>query len=236
MSRLYGDKEDINSEKVKDFFNQRANKEVESEFAIVLFQDKENSQQRHEDEKKVFHENIDVSGKSVLEIGCGVGRWVEALHDKCGSYLGLDFSEELLEIAEESYKQYDNCKFQLMSATDIKVDELVIKPPFDIIIFSGFLMYINDDDINIIMDEVNQIGADDKKVFAMEPISHMDSRLTLKDFYSEGLESDYSAIYRTESEYIEFFKKLNCNSIHTGSIFEDLSDHSETGYMYFIVE
>ena len=114
MSRLYGDKEDINSEKVKDFFNQRANKEVESEFAIVLFQDKENSQQRHEDEKKVFHENIDVSGKSVLEIGCGVGRWVEALHDKCGSYLGLDFSEELLEIAEESYKQYDNCKFQLM--------------------------------------------------------------------------------------------------------------------------
>jgi len=236
MSRLYGDKEDINSEKVKDFFNKRANKDVESEFAIVLFQDKENSQQRHEDEKKVFHENIDVSGKSVLEIGCGVGRWVEALHDKCGSYLGLDFSEELLEIAKNSYKQYDNCKFQLMSATDIKVDELVIKPPFDVIIFSGFLRYINDDDINIIMDEVNQVGAEDKKVFAMEPISHMDSRLTLKDFYSEGLESDYSAIYRTESEYVEFFKKLNCNEIRTGNIFEGLSDHSETGYMYFVIE
>ena len=236
MSRLYGEKEDISSEKVKDFFNKRANKDVESEYSIVLFQDKENSEQRHIEEKSIFHEHIDVSGKSILEIGCGVGRWVEALHDKCGSYLGLDFSEELLEIAKESYKQYDNCKFQLMSATDIKVDELVIKPPFDIIIFSGFLMYINDDDINIIMDEVNQIGADDKKVFAMEPISHMDSRLTLKDFYSEGLESDYSAIYRTESEYVEFFKKLNCNSIHTGSIFEDLSDHSETGYMYFIVE
>ena len=236
MSRLYGEKEDINSEKVKDFFNKRAKKDVESEYSIVLFQDKENSEQRHIEEKKIFHENVDVSGKSILEIGCGVGRWVEALHDKCGSYLGLDFSEELLEIAEESYKQYDNCKFQLMSATDIKVDKLIIKPPFDIIIFSGFLMYINDEDINIIMDEVNQIGADDKKIFAMEPISHMDSRLTLKDFYSEGLESDYSAIYRTESEYVEFFKKLNSNSIHTGNIFEDLSNHSETGYMYFIIE
>ena len=236
MSRLYGDKEDINSEKVKDFFNKRASKDSEGLYSIVLFQDKENSEQRHEDEKKIFYENIDVSGKSVLEIGCGVGRWAEALHGKCDSYLGSDFSEELLEIAKESYKEFDDCNFQLMSATDIKVDELIIKPPFDVVIFSGFLMYINDDDINIIMDEVNQITADDKKVFAMEPISHMDSRLTLKDFYSEGLESDYSAIYRTESEYVEFFEKLNCNEIRTGNIFEELSDHSETGYMYFVVE
>ena len=236
MSRLYGDKEDINSEKVKDFFNKRASKDSEGLSSIVLFQDKENSEQWHEDEKKIFYENIDVSGKSVLEIGCGVGRWAEALHGKCDSYLGLDFSEELLEIAKESYKEFDDCNFQLMSATDIKVDELIIKPPFDVVIFSGFLMYINDDDINIIMDEVNQITADDKKVFAMEPISHMDSRLTLKDFYSEGLESDYSAIYRTESEYVEFFEKLNCNEIRTGNIFEELSDHSETGYMYFVVE
>ncbi len=128
MSRLYGDKEDINSDKVKDFFNKRASKYEEGKFSIVLFQDKENSEQRHREEKKIFYENIDVSGKKVLEIGCGVGRWVEALHDKCGSYLGLDFSEELLEIAEKSYAEFDNCKFQLMSATDIKVDELLIEP------------------------------------------------------------------------------------------------------------
>ena len=42
MSRLYGDKEDINADKVKDFFNKRANKDVESDYSIVLFQDKEN--------------------------------------------------------------------------------------------------------------------------------------------------------------------------------------------------
>lgn len=51
MSRLYGDKEDINADKVKDFFNKRANKDVESDYSIVLFQDKENSEQRHEEEK-----------------------------------------------------------------------------------------------------------------------------------------------------------------------------------------
>ena len=129
MSRLYGDKEDINSDKVKDFFNKRANKDLESDLSIVLFQDKENSEQRHEEEKKVLFDNIDVTDKKVLEIGCGIGRWAEALHDKCESFLGLDFSEDLIEIANSTI-DFENCKFQVMSATDIKVDELLIKPPF----------------------------------------------------------------------------------------------------------
>ncbi|WP_407453035.1 methyltransferase domain-containing protein [Methanobrevibacter sp.] len=235
MSRLYGEKEDINSDKVKDFFNKRANKDFDSDLSIVLFQDKENSEQRHIEEKKILFENIDVGGKKVLEIGCGIGRWAEALHDKCDFYLGLDFSEDLIKIAKDSY-DFDNCKFQIMSATDIKVDELLIEPPFDVILFSGVLMYINDDNIGIVMDEVNNIGSENMKIFVMEPISCLETRLTLKDFYSEGLESDYSAIYRTEDEYNRVFEKLKCNEISSGDIFKELSDHRETQYKYFIIE
>ena len=236
MSRLYGDNEDISPDKVKDFFNDRANRDLESDLSIVLFQDKENSAQRHEEEKKLFYSHIDTAGKKVLEIGCGIGRWAEALHGKCESYLGLDFSEELLAIAERTYKDFDDCKFQMMSATDIKIDELIIEPPFDVVIFSGFLMYINDADLEIIMDEVNSICTDNKKVFAMEPTSCMDTRLTLKDFYSDGLESDYNAIYRTEQEYRDVFAKLNCDKIFADYLFEDLSDFTETKYMYYVIE
>lgn len=236
MSRLYGDNEDISPDKVKDFFNDRANRDLESDLSIVLFQDKENSAQRHEEEKKLFYNHIDTAGKKVLEIGCGIGRWAEALHGKCESYLGLDFSEELLAIAKKTYADYDDCYFQEMSATDIKVDELLVEPPFDIVIFSGFLMYINDDDLEIIMDEVNSICTDNKKVFAMEPTSCMETRLTLKDFYSDGLESDYNAIYRTEQEYRDVFAKLNCNKIFADFLFEDLSDFTETKYMYYVIE
>lgn len=235
MSRLYGEKEDIDSNDVKNFFSDRANRELESDLSIVLFQDKENSEQRHIEEKKLFHEHIDVEGKKVLEVGCGIGRWTEALHDKCESYLGIDYTEELIEIAKKSYN-YDNCYFQVMSATDIKIDELLVEPPFDIIIFSGVLMYINDEDLKLVIEELNQVGAEDKKLFIMEPISCMESRLTLKDFYSEGLDADYNAIYRTEGEYLEFFEGLNYNKIFSGDIFKDLSDHSETKYMFFVIE
>ena len=62
MVRLYCDNEDINSDKVKNFFADRANRELESDLSIVLFQDKENSEQRHIEEKKLLHEHIDVTG------------------------------------------------------------------------------------------------------------------------------------------------------------------------------
>lgn len=235
MSRLYGDKENIDSEEVKNFFSERASRELESDLSIVLFQDKENSEQRHIEEKKLFYEHVDIEGKKVLEVGCGIGRWAEALHGKCESFLGIDYTEDLIDIANESY-DYDDCKFQVMSATDIKADELLIEPPFDVIIFSGVLMYINDDDIKLVFNELNKIGADDKKLFIMEPVSRMESRLTLKDFYSEGLEADYSAIYRTEEEYMELFEGLNYNKVFSDDIFEDLSDHSETHYKFFVIE
>ena len=235
MARLYGENEDINSDKVKDFFNDRANREFDSDLSIVLFQDKENSEQRHAEEKKLLAENIDISGKKVLEVGCGIGRWAEALYDKCDYFLGIDYSENLIEIANNS-NEYDNCKFQVMSALDIKLDELLIEPPFDVIIISGVLTYINDEDLPVLMGELNKVGSEDKKLFIMEPVSCMDVRLTLKDFYSDGLEADYNAIYRTPKEYLDAFEDLNCDKIFSDDIFEDLSDHTETKYMYFVIE
>ena len=235
MSRLYGENKDIDPDEVKNFFADRANRDLESDLSIVLFQDKENSEQRHIEEKKLFNQHIDVSGKKVLEVGCGIGRWTEALHDKCESFLGIDYTEDLIEIAKKSY-DFDNCKFQVMSATDIDADELLIEPPFDVIIFSGVLMYINDDDIKLVFEQLNRICVENKKLFIMEPVSRMCERLTLKDFYSEGLESDYSAIYRTEEEYMQLFEGLNYNKIFADDIFDDLSDHSETHYKYYVIE
>jgi 2-polyprenyl-3-methyl-5-hydroxy-6-metoxy-1,4-benzoquinol methylase len=235
MARLYGEKKDINSDKVKDFFNKRATKDVESNLSIVLFQDKENSERRNREEAQLVEDKIDFSDKKVLEIGCGIGRWAEFFHDRCSSYLGLDYSENLVDIAKDSH-DFDDCKFQVMSAFDIKTDELLVEPPFDVVLISQVLMYINDEDVSVIMDEINEVVSDEKQIFITEPISCMDCRLTLKDFYSDGLEADYNAIYRTEQEYRDVFARLNCKEIFAEDLFKDLSDHTETKYMYYVVE
>lgn len=235
MARLYGENEDINSDKVKNFFNNRAKKDVESDLSIVLFQDKENSERRNREENELVAEKIDFSSKKILEIGCGIGRWANFFHGKCKSYLGLDYSENLINIAKNSH-DFDDCKFQVMSAFDIIINDLLIEPPFDILLISQVLMYINDEDLSVLIDEVNGIMGDDKQIFITEPISCMESRLTLKDFYSEELETDYNAIYRTENEYKKFFKKLNYNEINSYDIFMDLNKRSETQYKSFVMK
>lgn len=236
MTRLYGEKEDIDKEDIKDFFDKRASKEVDSLMTITSFQEKENLDKRQEEESKIVLENIDLTGKKILEIGCGLGRWAEIFHDKCKSYLGLDYAENLINLAKENYN-YENCEFQVMSALDIKIDELIIKPPFDIIFIAGVLIYLNDEDISQMIKEINKISSKNKIIYIRETISVMNNRLTLKDFYSKDLDANYNAIYRTKDELLDFFKEFeNITNIKTDKIHESLNKHDETGYRYFILE
>ncbi len=236
MARLYGEKEDINKENIKDFFDKRAEKKVESLMTITSFQEKENLDQRQEEESKIVLENIDLNGKKILEIGCGIGRWAEIFHDKCDTYLGLDFAKNLIKIAKENYN-YENCYFQEMSAVDIKIDELLVKPPFDIIFIAGVLVFLNDEDIPKMINQINKLISHEKTIYIRETISLMDTRLTLKDFYSENLETNYSAIYRTKEELIDFFKEFkDITDIKDDTIYETLKKYDETGYRYFIIK
>ncbi len=234
MARLYGDKEDIEYGKVKNFFSKRFNKGLESDLLIGIYEDKETAEARNKEQCDLMTEKIDFSNKKVLEIGCGGGRFSEFIHDKCAYYLGIDYTEEHIETANKNY-DYENCKFQVMSATDIKNDELLIEPPFDVVLISQVLLFINDSDLLKLMEEINKITSDEKQIFITETTAH-DSRLTLKDFYSEDLDEDYNAIYRTQEEFLEFFEKLNYNELETYDMFMDTNVRKESHVISYILK
>jgi predicted TPR repeat methyltransferase len=236
MARLYGEKENINVDSVKDFFDKRAEKKVDNLMIITSFQEDENLNKRQEEESEILLDNIEFKDKKIIEIGCGLGRWANFFHDKCDTYFGIDYSKNLIKLANENYN-FNNCYFQEMSAFDIDIDKLIVKPPFDIIFITGLLIYLNDEDITSMIKEINKIASDNKIIYIRETISKLDSRLTLKDFYSDDLEVNYNAIYRTEDELMSFFEKFdNISSITTNPIHETLNKHDETGYKYFILK
>lgn len=233
--RLYGENENIDTDSVKKFFDQRANKKVKNLMEITSFQEEKNLNQRQIEESEVLLDNINFNGKKILEIGCGLGRWASFFHDKCDVYLGIDYSKNLIQIAKENYN-FENCYFQEMSAFDIDINELIVRPPFDIIFIAGVLIYLNDEDIPLMIKEINKIASENKVIYIRETISTLDTRLTLKNFYSNDLNFDYNAIYRTEDELIKFFEEFNNITLITSdSIHESLNKHEETGYKYFIL-
>ncbi len=75
-------------------------------------------------ERKMWPRIIDWAEKvkphnNVLDLGCGNGRLIEELPTNC-SYLGVDNSEQLLEIAKNKYGQRNNVKFLNVDFLDLE--------------------------------------------------------------------------------------------------------------------
>lgn len=74
------------------------------------------------------------AGSKVLEIGCGTGELLNAVKPSCG--VGIDFSEDMIKIAGESFPEY---KFLVDDIEDLQLDE-----KFDYIIMSDLTMSLWD--------------------------------------------------------------------------------------------
>ncbi|MBQ7560240.1 MAG: hypothetical protein IJS99_00200, partial [Synergistaceae bacterium] len=79
------------------------------------------------------------------------------------------------------------------------------------------------------------------RVCIRNPIA-LDERLTLKNFYSDELQSDYNAIYRTRGEIMKFFDKTflpaGFRVTDEGFMFDspELNNRKETTQYYYILE
>ena len=200
-TRIYNSVIDIDPEFVKSFWNNRLTNS--NNLNAVLLGSQNNSEQsdlRNLHEKKllddIYLNNLNKK-ISVLDIGCGIGRWVKNLKDCIAVYHGIDFSNKCIEFNKKNFQCNENLNFFEMSATDIAYDKLLVG--YDLIIINGILMYINDIDIDKVFNSIACFKA--KNIYIQESISILNERLTLKEFYSSELGTNYSAIYRLQKDY-----------------------------------
>ena len=210
--RVIGNKVNISYGSVKDFFDERGSQEKKHLYNYVMYLDDkpEVAIERDKQEKKWLDGILDINSSTrIIDVGCGVGRWGEFFLSKGAFYLGVDGNEKMIERASENLKDYDNKKLLLCNLQDIKSvfedkkDEL---SNFDIVFVSGVFMYLNDDDCFNLMETMAQVCSKNAKICIIESMSN-DERLTLNNFYSSDLKQDYSAIYRTISEYKELMNR-----------------------------
>jgi 2-polyprenyl-3-methyl-5-hydroxy-6-metoxy-1,4-benzoquinol methylase len=85
--------------------------------------------------------NLDES-KSILELGCGTAlnlETIKSLNLNFNSYLGLDFSENMLKKAEGKFANIPNIRFQQKDIAQLSE----IKDKYDIIICTWVLSHLN---------------------------------------------------------------------------------------------
>lgn len=174
-------------------------------------------------------------------MACGIGRWADAIKTEVKKYCGIDFSDELIRIATERNKR-DNYYYYVGSTSQLeKIIKQNRKGNFNIGLVVGIMMYLNDNDVIEMLQQIERCCENETVICIREPIG-IEERLTLKDYYSDELKSDYNAIYRTRDEIKEILKDtlLNKNfAIETeGFLFEadELNNRKETKQYYYILK
>lgn len=207
---------DIDETSTRSFFETRTKKRLPHRYNYVIYQDSNPGLALERDafEKEKISQYLKINNHSmVLDIGCGVGRWGDAIVPLLtdGKYVGIDFSGELIEIARENLSGSGVCEFykgSFQEAADLL--KKVGYADFDTILINGVLMYINDSDIRKCLASIDELAHKGSRIYIKESVG-ADTRFTLNNFYSDELNSQYSAIYRSLHEYNKLFDEIYLN-------------------------
>ncbi|KAF4385261.1 hypothetical protein G4B88_026544 [Cannabis sativa] len=84
-------------------------------------------------------------GKSVIELGAGIGRFTGELAQKAGHLLAMDFIESAIKKNEEINGHYKNVEFRCADVTSPDLD--IPEGSVDLIFSNWLLMYLSDEEV-----------------------------------------------------------------------------------------
>ena len=136
----------------------------------------------------------DVTGKSVLDLGCGAGGHDKKLIEKGASHvLGIDISTKMIDLAKKNNSD-DKITYQIMSMNDIdKIDQ-----KFDLVVSSLAIHYIEDYDTlckkvyNLLNDGGEFIFSHGHPMDSAVILNNLEHRYVILDGKKYFLLSDYN--------------------------------------------
>jgi len=136
-------------------------------------------------------ENLPKKKKRFLDVGCGTGNYIEILSKQFDYCEGIDFSQDSVKIAKKKFKNRKNIKIIKKNVLSAE-----IKGKFDLINISEVLMYLNDNDIIMLLTKlfkhlskngiltIRESVATNKTVNLDREGGHLTIRRTKNDLYA----------------------------------------------------
>ncbi|WP_446810842.1 class I SAM-dependent methyltransferase [Methylomonas sp. 2BW1-5-20] len=223
--------------KVKKFWDSRSRtfQSVAFESIANLEQNPENLEIKIRDENsKVFAWLPNLCNKSVLDLGAGVGQWTFRFAERQARKItAVEFSENLAEIGrnEAVRRDFPNIEFVVSPAEKFETTE-----KYDVIFISGLFVYLNDDQAEMLVSNLKKF-MDENSIILVRDGSSIVSRYEINNKFSEHLQADYSATYRTREEYLQLFNSAGFKLIQDENMFAEghpLNKYPETRLRLFL--
>ena len=249
MKRIYAEHVQIDYDSMKDFYRKRAVEKISINIdaPVVLCGDKDKSKIESWTSFEIEHRFpllcLD-SNSIVLEVGCGTGRISKYITSIVDTYVGVDYVKEFIDLIQSREDIEKKETTYLVNSSIQELTNETVKFPIQkkfnrFIISGGVLMYINDDELKLALSKLVERFDEECIIYLSEPVA-LEERLTLDKFYSENLESEYSAIYRTEKEYHDIFNILYKEGfklkLSEEFFYDDIKAQKETKQWMFILQ
>lgn len=247
-TRVYGKKIEIDIDEIKNMYAERADKSrtVHLDAPVVLSSDKalENINLWTSHELENWFPFLNLNEESIVfELGFGTGRMTKYIVSIAKKYIGIDYVEEFVDIIKkrDDIRKTENTLFYHADFESFlhNADALNLPKFTHFFLSGGVFMYMNDESVQSCIELMEKYLLDKSIIYISEPIA-LKERLTLNSFYSESLEHNYSAIYRTQEEYKNILQVLieKGFTLKVNSLFfeEDIKKQKETRQWIFILE
>ncbi len=221
----------IDQDKVKAFWDARARTFGSLDFDSIanLEQDPENLALKVRlESEKVFAYLGPIAGKSILDLGAGVGQWAFRFVEHGAAHVtAVEYSAQLAEIGrlEAARRAVSNLEFVISPA-----EAFTSNRSFDIVFISGLFVYMNDDQAEKLVSGLNRFCHVGTRVLLRDGTG-IGKRHEINNRFSQHLQTDYSATYRTVEQYQALFNRHGLHFLRHENMFPEdcvLNKYPET--------
>jgi phosphoethanolamine N-methyltransferase len=146
------------------------------------------------EKKEVLSYLPDFSGKKVLDLACGIGRFTGEFAKKAEHVTALDFCPQFIEANRQANSDFSNIEYTCLNAMDANYPE----QSFDLIFVSWLFLYLRDEEVEILKERL---------VRWLKPGGHLFFRESCAPVRMKNPDPDYFAIYRPPLYYNRLFEK-----------------------------
>ena len=224
--------------RVKIFWENRAKQYFKSDsFSLTnLEEDNELQKIKIKKEKEKILDVIELTKETMLlDLGSGIGYWSLLFAPRCKKVIGVDFIKKMNEMARERAKK------EKITNVDFITSDIInfrTKINFDYVFLSGVLLYLVDSDASLLIKKINDYTKQNSRILVRDSTG-INGRFEIKDRYSEDLQANYNAVYRSRSELINLFSIHGFNLVYDDDMFDDdspLNKWDETRLRFYVFQ
>ena len=234
---FYGRPLEFDVEKVRNFWDGRARKLKAHSLGLLqagmFTRNEAEAAERWETERREVSQllsRVVHPSDEILEPGCGTGRWTRELVQMGRHVVGFDRCREFIEVAKDF--EPDALHRSGIEYLIGGVAEFHTEQQFDGIFVSGLLQYLSEPELCQFKKLLHDQAKPGSWLCIKQTIA-LDRRIELRGFFSETMEEEYSAIYRTEDELLRAIPD-SFTLVDARSVFSPTSDKPETCQKAFL--